>query len=71
MLCICDKRIVDYGLCQLVSYEIQVQELNSINLRSEVPPPPEITGEELVIEFILPEFVVAVAADANLMDTVV
>ena len=54
-LCLCDQCKVDYGSCSFFnSYELQVQELNQISLRSNIPPPPppEIVGQEAVNEFI-------------------
>ena len=37
-LCLCDACVVEYSLCELFrSYEIQVQQLNSVNLRQNEP----------------------------------
>ena len=70
-LCLCDKCKVEFGFCELFSsHHLQIQELISIRLRSEVAPPPKIVGEYHVDEFILPNSVVAVAVDANSIDII-
>ena len=63
-LCICDECKADYGSCSLFSeYELCVHELRDIPLRSDVPPPPEVVGEEEVDGFVTPGSIIAVAAD--------
>ena len=70
-LCLCDACVVEYSLYELFrSYEIQVQQLNSVNLRQNEPPP-EIVGEEEVCDFVMPDSVVAVAAPKSSADSVV
>ena len=72
-LCLCDQCKVDYESCSLFnSYELQVQELNQISLRSNIPPlpPPEIVGQEAANEFIPVGSYVAVAAPVSSKDTI-
>ena len=46
-ICLCDLCMTEYGSCPLFAhYEVHVQELNQISLRSRIPPPSEIVGEE-------------------------
>ena len=70
-LCLCNQCHSVYGSCDLFTlYEIRVQELNSTSLRSNIPPPPEIVGEEEVSDFVTPGTIVAAAAPKFSTDTV-
>ena len=69
-LCMCEQCMITYGSCSLFqSYEIQVQTLNTPALRNDVPPPPEVVGQEEVNEFVSVGTYVAVAAPKS-TDTV-
>ena len=62
--------IVEYGSCSLFkSHTIEVQELNTVHLRIDKPPP-EIVGQENVNKFITPQSVIAVAAPKTSTDTI-
>ena len=69
-LCMCDQCLVTYGSCSLFqSYAVRVETINVPTLRNDVLPPPEILGEEEVIEFVNEGTFVAVAAPKS-TDTV-
>ena len=65
-LCLCEKCDKEYGSCELfVEHELKVLEIKPAALRSNVPPPPEVIGQEEVNDFIQPGTYVAVTAPQN------
>ena len=70
-LCMCEKCMLEYGLCELsAEYELRIQHLTIKNLRSDLPPPPDVVGEEEADDFIVPLSVVAVAPGTKSVDSI-
>ena len=75
-ICVCDKCMLDYGSCSLFNeYQLVIQELNKISLRSNIEPPPEADAVEqedrsYLGGFLLSGSVCAVAADKKSINTV-
>ena len=62
--------MVSYGTCSLFqAYQLDMQMLKTPALRNDLPPPPEVVGQEEVNEFVSVDTFVAVAAPKS-MDTV-
>ena len=70
-LCVCQSCEDEYGSCELFQeYPLMAHGVNHVQLRSEVPSSAEIDDEIQNADFISPDSVVAILADAGSMDTV-
>ena len=68
-LCICDNCLVNCGMCdRFTSHDLSILHLNKVALRSSTKPDSnnnDNTDETVAKEFIMPDTVVALAADAS------
>ena len=73
-LCICEKCKKQYGLCELFqSFPLVVHQMNNTCLRSADTTEPVLeqqNDDNIVLEFMVPESVVGVAADKKSIDTI-
>ena len=69
LVCVCAKNAC---LSMFAEYELRIQHLTIKNLRSDLPPLPDVVGEEEADDFIVPSSVsvVAVAPDTKSVDSI-